>query len=158
MKNSVKFSASMFGLVLVLAFFPFVTVSCAGEKVMTLNGYQVATGATIEEEGSYSEAKRSDPAPSVAITYIVAILGLIFAISRKIMPSAALAGLGSILLLIHKSNWTGKAAEAGIGLKYEIAYWLSLLALLAVAVVNGFDWYQNYSNNSNDSRIETGFD
>ena len=44
-----KFSPALFGLVILCFFLPFVNLSCSGQTVMTLTGFQLITGSEYSE-------------------------------------------------------------------------------------------------------------
>jgi hypothetical protein len=64
-----KISPILFGVTLVCFLFPFVTVSCGGQKMASFSGAQLATGTSVDEPQMFgpSQKKKVDPEPLAAL-------------------------------------------------------------------------------------------
>lgn len=134
-----KLSPAAFVLTLVCFFLPFVTFSCQGQKIASFSGIQLATGTTIEQPQMFGPPKTqkvdAEPLAVLALLSVLAGAGLSFLKGKKgAVSSAALAGLGIILLGALKSKVDGDALRQGGGaiqVSYEAGFYLVILFLLA---------------------------
>lgn len=149
-----KISPAVFGLALICFVLPFVTVSCNGQKVMSLSGIQLMTGTSIEQPGMFGgkgQAKKVDGEPVAIIAFIAGIagLGLSFMKNRKssIIP-AGLGLIGLIMLLVIKIRLDGQVNIAGgatmglLSLSYGAGYWLAFILYLLASCLNGYAFWQ----------------
>jgi hypothetical protein len=134
-----KLSPAAFVLTLVCFFLPFVTFSCQGQKIASFSGIQLATGTTIEQPQMFGPPKSqkvdAEPLAILALLSVLAGAGLSFLKRKKgAVNSAALAGLGIILLGALKSKVDGDALRQGAGaiqINYEAGFYLAIVFLLA---------------------------
>ena len=134
-----KLSPSAFVLALISFFLPFVAFSCQGQKVANFSGVQLATGTTIEQPQMFgppkSEKVNAEPLAVLALLSVLAGAGLSFLKGKKgAVSSAALAGLGIILLGALKSKVNGDALRQGGGaiqVNYQVGFYLVIVFLLA---------------------------
>lgn len=148
---------------LLLFFLPWVTVSCAGQELVSMSGYQMATGSisvTNPMTGASEtppDGGESDIPVILAAILIVAAIGLTFALKRGQAALAAIGGSAVAAALISYTVFVRVPSEMregpaikgadGSGLnteqlaemiKIDIAtgFWLTLAALGAAIVLN----------------------
>lgn len=152
-----KLSPALFGLALICFFLPWVTVSCQGHKIISLNGIQLVTGTTIEEpkvfkelEGLYSHIEKpgrsSDNKIKGSILAMFALLasiggiGLSFLRGKKGFLGPAIAGITGVISLIALSErLNNKILQEGGGLlqlDYRAGFYLTLILFLSATGVN----------------------
>jgi Flp pilus assembly protein TadB len=161
-KNPLKLiSPSLFALILICFFLPFTTISCQSTPIVTMNGYQLATGTTVDQTSGIgnslsttlgslnsSASKSSDkkipgnPLAGfiLAITCAGIALGFVTVRHQEIIQ-AIVAGIGAILLFILKSEVDSQTLKQGQGVlqtSYGSGYWLSLLLFLGAVGFNGY--------------------
>lgn len=122
------FNVSVYALVLVLFFLPFLEVSCMGERV-SVTGHELAFGSSGRSEGRRAE-RDAPTAPAIGEFKLVlacAVLAavLAFASSRLAVQTSAVAGLaGLAMMFMGRSAIAEKAKEAGgIVLEYQPAFY-----------------------------------
>ena len=98
-------SRGLFLFVLSTLVLPFMTVSCGGEKVMTVNGYQAAFGADMDPDASGKELEGSFIA---ILIFIAALIGFGLTISPPAGAGSVIASIvsvvGALLLFVYKLN------------------------------------------------------
>jgi hypothetical protein len=72
-----KVSSGLFGLAVIFFILPFITVSCGGQLVLTLNGVQLVTGTSAPTGFPNDPDSRIDPEPLVQLTLLCALVGLV---------------------------------------------------------------------------------
>ncbi len=161
-----KLSPAIFGIALICFFLPWVNVPCQGQKVITLSGIQLVTGATIEEPKFFRELKSSshpyikEPRGSseeynktkgevLAIFALIATisgLSLSFLKSKKGTLGPAITGaIGTILLLMLSAKLNNDIFQQGKGLlqlDYRIGFYLTLILFLSAIGVNVYSLVQ----------------
>jgi hypothetical protein len=123
--------------------FPFLTISCGGQKVGHFTGVQLATGTTVEQPQMFGppQKKEVDPDPLTALAGLCALVGLGMSfIGARLAIAPAIAGAaGAVCLLLMKSRMDDQVLAKGQGMlqvNYEIGYSLALILLFAGAVWN----------------------
>lgn len=141
-----KVSPSIFALIIICFFLPFTTVSCQSAKIITLNGFQVATGAEVDQTAGLASglsgmqelqdlseqmAKAANrPAPQqkaqkikgnplagvILATAFAGIAMSFVAMRQKVLIEAALAGVGIVMMFILKLTIDGEITKQGQGL------------------------------------------
>jgi hypothetical protein len=144
-----KFSAGFYGIIILLFFLPFVNLSCSGQTIMSLSGFQLITGADYQPNSMFgetttSEAKEnkkvdSQPLALFALLSAVIALAIGFVKMRTMsLVNIVLSILGAIFLILLKINMDGDvklSGQAVITLDYQFPYWLSIILFLAAAFV-----------------------
>ena len=137
-------SPSIFILVLICFFLPFTKISCAGEEVMTLTGFQLVTGTTIEVGGGTENRKteRIDPEPYAIWAFGAGIVGLVLSFIKsrgsKILP-AIIGVVGAVSLLLLKSKLDRDVLREGEGafhIEYQFGFWLAFILFFSAVVLN----------------------
>jgi len=148
-KKSKLVSSLIFAASLLCFFFPFVTISCGGQKLMTLTGTQLATGTSLNQPQSLGKDRtdKIDPNPFAMLAVVCAIAGIAFSLAQpKIAIASAISGAaGAVSLLIMKSGMDNEVTQKGGGvieLNYEMGFVLSLLLFVAAAAWNGYVYAQ----------------
>jgi hypothetical protein len=177
-QNPLKFiSPSMFAVIIICFFLPFTTVSCQNTPVVTMTGYQLATGTTIEKtsglgnsltsglnslaslSGNSASSKAAGEqkvpgTPLAGIILAMACAGVavsFVAIRQQAMIQAAIGAIGTFLLLFLKSQVDEQTLKQGQGMlqnSYGMGYWGSLILFLGAAVFNGYrTWMDSQKQN-----------
>jgi hypothetical protein len=154
-------SPTVFGLVLVCFFLPFVDVSCQRTKVAELTGIRLVTGSTVERprasgQGAPEKVERgAEPLASFAFLACLAGIGLNFLGGRK--RHLFLAGLGLagvillILLKIKLEHDVLHEAEGLFRLDFRAGYWLALAGFCGAGGLNLLLFFQG-----GDARLDPG--
>lgn len=143
-------SPALFGLIIFCFFLPFVNLSCSGQTIMSLTGFQLITGADVdpgnglfdgmqEQDVKKDEKVNSQPMAILAFLAALAGLGLSF-IKKKVtaITNAVISVLGFLFLILLKINMDGEVDLSGqyvITLDYQFGYWFTLLLFIAGAVI-----------------------
>ena len=144
-----KFSPAFYGIIILLFFLPFVNLSCSGQTIMSLSGFQLITGSEYKAdnmfgqttEGEVKENKeiKSQPLALLALVAAVIALGISFFRKRFIaLVNIVISVLGVVFLFLLKFSLDGDAELSGqnmITLDYQFAYWLCIILFIAAAVV-----------------------
>jgi hypothetical protein len=140
-----KISPAVFGIIIICFFFPFMDISCSGQKVISFSGIQMVTGTTIEKPtmfGEKTENEKIDPEPLAVATFVFVIAGLLlsFVNIRKsaILPAIfALIGIITLLMLRVKiDNDILKQGEGVIQVAYIFGFWSILFFLIIATLLN----------------------
>jgi hypothetical protein len=137
-----RISPAIFGIALICFFLPWAEISCQGHKVATVNGFQLATGTTIEGQKTKGEAL-------AVLALLSTVAGLILCFSKDKMKSLFLiiaSGVGTIMLFLLKVKLDADILREGKGivqLTYGAGYYLTLIALLSVAGMNAYSYYES---------------
>jgi hypothetical protein len=138
---------SLYGIIIICFFLPFVIVSCEGKTIQEFTGMQMAVGTTVQtfsgsqEEETYNYRVNPDPCASIAL--IITIIGLILGLSgkgREILLTAASA-IGVIMLLLVRSNVVKEMTKQGmqmLNIEFGAAYYISIILFLIAALFNLF--------------------
>lgn len=119
---------------------PFLSLSCGGQKLMQLNGTQIAFGTSLDQSAQVlgSQTKQKiDGNPLATVALLCAIGGAVMSILRKGFPLATgIAGVvGALCLLLLRSAVEGQVTQRGMGVitvSYEPGYIVTLLLLLGL--------------------------
>jgi hypothetical protein len=144
-----KFSPGFYGIIILLFFLPFVNLSCSGQTIMSLSGFQLITGADYQPNSMFGENKEgevkadekidSQPLALFALLAAVIALAISFVKTRTMsLVNIVLSVLGAIFLILLKINMDGDSklnGQAVITLDYQFAYWLSIILFIAAAFV-----------------------
>jgi hypothetical protein len=144
-----KFSPGFYGIIILLFFLPFVNLSCSGQTIMSLSGFQLITGADYKANSMFGETTTSETKadekiesqPLALFALLAAVIALAISFVKIRMMSLVnivLSALGAIFLILLKINMDGDAklsAQAVITLDYQFAYWLSIILFIAAAVI-----------------------
>lgn len=155
MEQLKKISPAFYGVIILLFFLPFVNLSCNGQKVMSLTGFQLITGSEYSDNSmnnmfgqmnnsQSSEKKEIESQPLALFALLAAIAGLVFSLIKKKsvgLINLIISVLGAVFLIILKFNLDGDAQISGqemIKLEYQPGYWLSFIIFVATAVMYWF--------------------
>ena len=144
-----KFSPAFYGIIVLLFFLPFVNLSCSGQTIMSLSGFQLITGSEYKAdsmfgettEGEVKENKKIEAQPLALFALLAAVvaLGISFFKKRIIaLVNIVVSVLGVVFLLLLKFSLESDAELSGqnmITLDYQFAYWFSIILFIAGAVV-----------------------
>lgn len=133
-----KISPSIFGLILLCFFLPFVTISCGGQEIVTFTQWDLIIGTKINTQ-------EVDPNPIAVIILLVVLAGILvsFLKSRAGLILSAMSGvIGFVATLALKFTIDNEIAKQGkrmLEADYRAGFYLSLILFIAAA---GFNFYQ----------------
>ena len=148
-----KFSPGFYGVIILCFFLPFVNLSCSGQKIMSLSGFQLITGSEVKSDGMFGdlsnqgetkEKNEVDPQPLALLALVAALVGLGLSFVKKKMialTNVVISALGFIFLILLKINLDGDVELSGqnvITLDYQLGYWLAVLLFVGSAVIQWF--------------------
>lgn len=158
MESFKKFSHVLYVLIIFCFLLPFYNLSCSGQKVMSLTGFQIATGTEYAQPnmfGGVGKTTKIDPEPLAIFALLIAVIGLIIG-SIKVKSMGLISGIlsisGAVFLFLLKNKLDSNVIAQGQGMikiEYEFGYWLALLLFIASAVIQGFVYNQ-------EKKINTG--
>lgn len=151
-----KFSPAFYGVIVILFFMPFVNLSCGGQTIMSISGFQLITGTEVKASGMFGgemnstnemdadQKKEIESQPLALLAFIAALLSLIISFFKMRITSlinivVSIAGLVFLLLLKVSLDSDADLNVSGqnvITLNYQFAYWLSIILFVAGAVVH----------------------
>lgn len=151
-----KFSPAFYGVIVILFFMPFVNLSCGGQTIMSVTGFQLITGTEVSPTGMFGGEMNSDDEfntdqkkeiesqPLALFAFVAAIIGLIISFFKMRIPALiniVVSIAGVVFLLLLKVSLDGDAdlnvsGQNVITLDYQFAYWLSIILFIAGAVVH----------------------
>ena len=150
-----KFSPAIYVVIVILFFMPFVNLSCGGQTIMSISGFQLITGTEVDAKGMFGgemnssdemgtdEKKEIESQPLALFAFITAIIGLIISFFKMRIPALVnivVSIAGVVFLLLLKVSLDGDAdlnvsGQNVITLDYQFAYWLSIILFIVGAVV-----------------------
>ncbi len=153
MADMLKKISPVFYVVIVLSFFlTFVNITCAGTKIASLSGFEVAFGTTIEQpggaggmfggKGAKAKETTTDPNATAIIALVIAVAGIILSfvqIKQQSLILIILSALGFIVMLMVKSSIGGDISKQPVQMleiSYGIGYYLALLFFIIPIVTN----------------------
>lgn len=154
MKEAEKFlSPSLFLLVSLCFFLPFVSFTCQGQKLATITGFELVTGTKIEkfEMEKFDEPQKNtdldkernvDSEPLAVAAFILALMGIVVSlIPRYSKVISIIAGaLGAIALLFLRSSigadMPGDSDFKILEVSYEWGYYLALILFIFSVLIN----------------------
>jgi hypothetical protein len=166
-----KITPSLFGLILICFFLPFTTISCQNTPLITMSGFEVATGVNLDKSSALgslsgasasisssekSQSERKIPGTPIAgLAFAIACAGIAVGFVKIAQQAAVQAGLGVlgvVLLIVLKSQIDGQMVKQGQGMlqvSYGAGYWLALLAFLGASATSGYRfWLEKSSRNT----------
>jgi len=150
-----KFSPAFYVVIVILFFLPFVNLSCGGQTIMSVTGFQLITGTEINPTGMFGgemnssdelntdQKKEIESQPLALFAFVAAIIGLIisfFKMRITAISNIVVSVAGVVFLLLLKVSLDGDAdlnvsGQNVITLDYQFAYWLSIILFIIGAVV-----------------------
>jgi hypothetical protein len=149
-----KFSPAFYGVIVLLFFLPFVNLSCGGQTIMSVSGFQLITGTEVKASGMFGEMNSADELntdekkeiesqPLALIAFLAALIGLIISFFKKritALSSIVVSSSGVVFLLLLKVSLDGNpelnvSGQNVITLDYQFAYWLSIILFIGGAFV-----------------------
>jgi len=133
-----KVVATAASVALVCFFLPWVLVSCGGQPVASISGWQLAAGGSINTGWS------SQPIPGSPVLFLVLLAALASLASVYLvykgqlkLRTAALTALasGAVALLTLLARFSGAQSETGsmgVSAQLEVGFWGTVLAHVAI--------------------------
>ncbi|ERI93342.1 hypothetical protein HMPREF1982_01766 [Clostridiales bacterium oral taxon 876 str. F0540] len=142
MKNSKGFiSPSLFGLIVICFFLPFVTVSCQGRQIAALSGIDLAFGKVIQ-------GQRINPNTFALLSFITAVIGIFTGFLKNIknnIISAIIGAVGFVCVLLIKSDISSIKIDSQyiklLKVDYRIGLVLVIILFLCVIFYNLYCLY-----------------
>jgi hypothetical protein len=136
-----RISPALFALGLLCFLFPFVTVSCQGQKIVRLTGVELVTGTTVKTPALFGPAqeKKTDASPLAGIAALAALGGLTLTLTKgakTLLGGAVCGAVGACSLFLFKvTNSQASGSEMpGIVLSYDAGFYLAALFLASAAI------------------------
>ncbi|MBW4616223.1 MAG: hypothetical protein KME21_23705 [Desmonostoc vinosum HA7617-LM4] len=153
LENGKKVSASLFAVILICFFLPFVTVSCDNRPVFQMSGVEMATGKTVSTPDIFGSQTQSQKIPGdsrAALVFAAAALGIgtsLIKIRKSSLISAGIGAFGLVMLLslkseIDKQIINNGASYAGFKADYGVGFWGSILLFISAACLNIWLFFQ----------------
>lgn len=130
------------GAVGALCFFlPWVLVSCGGQPVATLSGWQLAAGGTIKT--AYGSSPIPGSAPELFLVLLAALgcIGLVALVATGQLPrrtgayiAIGLAAVSVLIMFVKLQGAQSGQSQALASAQLQYGFWGSLLAYVAVIV------------------------
>jgi hypothetical protein len=135
-----KISISGVALALLLFFFPWVDISCGGQKVISLSGWNLAMGTGMPERGSAQPIFWLVPLGAVVILLLLHFVSTGKLRRQKGRGWLTLAAVVPTLVLVLKYfQMKSEAQKAGLGVDFTFWYLCTLLAFVVAAVGANLD-------------------
>jgi hypothetical protein len=160
-----KFSPAAFIIIIFCFFMPFVSITCSGQKVVSLTGIKLITGGEYKTQSMFdkketpedeSEFKKDlekeqniDPQPMALFALLMAIIALVLSFIQQKVPALIcmiVSILGAAFLLLLKANLDSDIpsdAELVIQVEYQFWYWFALLLFIVGAILEWFKFKGN---------------
>lgn len=147
-----KLSPVIFGLAFIFFFLPWLNVSCQGQKILSLSGWDLSFKSSFEPSANKmfgqttpmrpttQKSSRDNPTRIIAmIAFLITLAGIAVGFLKPplgSLTSIAAGALGIILLIIVRLKISGEMgkAEAFIQISYGIGYYLTFLMYI-VAII-----------------------
>ena len=150
-----KFSPAIYVVIVILFFMPFVNLSCGGQTIMSISGFQLITGTEVDAKGMFGgemnssdemgtdEKKEIESQPLALFAFVAAIIGLIisfFKMRITAISNIVISVAGVVFLILLKVSLDGNpdlnvSGQNVITLDYQFAYWLSIILFIGGAFV-----------------------
>lgn len=131
-------------LILVMFFFPWITVSC-GSTDVSLSGLDIATG-NISDPSIQRQAQTSGRSTADPIVFLVPLAGIVAIAGAVLLPLSQakkayfVAGIIGLAAQVIKylgfqsdlNQLSSQGLGANVALRFEISWWLTAVALIAV--------------------------
>jgi hypothetical protein len=152
LEHTKKISASMFALILICFFLPFVTISCENRPVVQLSALELTTGKTMEVPSDFSGQTKSQNIPGdgkAALVLVAAAAGIgtsLLKFRRSSLISAGVGAFGVLMLLALKSGIDSQLVDKGGGATgfradYGLGFWGSTLLFLSAIALNIWQFF-----------------
>jgi hypothetical protein len=151
LEHTKKISASMFALILVCFFLPFVTISCENRPIVQLSALELTTGKTVETPQFNGQTKSQNiPGDAkAALVLVAAAAGIgtsLLKFRRSSLISAGVGAFGVLMLLALKSGIDSQLVDKGGGATgfkadYGLGFWGSTLLFLSAIALNIYQFF-----------------
>lgn len=133
-----KLSAAAYLGIAIVFLMPFLDMSCQGQKMVTLTGYEVAFGAELPVEAPFGGPKakqKVDSTPIIMTAFFITLIAAAVALWNGI-GGAVFAGVAGVCLILGQSQINRKIIIEGKGLftvDFQVGFYLSIILLLVGA-------------------------
>jgi hypothetical protein len=159
LKNTKKISASMFALVFICFFLPFVTISCENRPVVQLSALELTTGKTFEVSKEFTGKDQNQvPGDSkVTLVLVAAAVGVgtnLLKVRRSSLISAGVGAFGLLILLAVKSGIESQLVDKGAGItgfkaEYGLGFWGPTFLFLSTIALNIWQFFNRRIDGGN---------
>ena len=135
-----KLSIAGFVLSLLCFALPFVQVSCAGQKMATLSGFDLLTGTTITVTENTAPT-RTQPSTPAVLAFLLVIAGIVLGLIAKrgtAIASGICGIVGAVSLMTLASAEMANAPPSANGLltiDYQFGFYLTVLLMFGSGVL-----------------------
>lgn len=139
-----KISPALFGLIVLFMFLPFASVTCQGQKVVTVSAMDLTVGTTVDTSDGQEHIRPGGRAILLLLSALAGVAVGLLKIPRKELASLIAGAFGFLMFLLLWSKVSGSVsgANAAVGITYDSGFYLMLLGFLAVIGLNGYLLYQ----------------
>jgi hypothetical protein len=155
MSDLLKKISPVYYVLIILSFFlTFVNISCAGTKIASLSGFDLAFGTTITMPGNdmfnkKTETKETptDAEPLAIVALVLAVAGIVLSflrISKQQLILLILGIAGFVIMLLLKSAVGGDITKQPVEMleiSYGFGYYLSLILFMVSSISSGAAMY-----------------
>jgi hypothetical protein len=163
LENTKKISASMFALVFICFFLPFVTISCNNQPVVQLSALELTTGKTFEmlkdvTDKTLVEVPKELPGDGKATLVLAAAAAgvgtSLLKVRRSSLISAGVGAFGLLMLQAIKLGIESQLVERGpsaMGFKaeYGIGFWGPTFLFLSAIALNIWQFFNQKIDQGN---------
>lgn len=160
LENTKKISASMFALVFICFFLPFVTISCENRPLVQLSALELTTGKTIEVPSDFMGKTQNQNIPGdgkASMVLAAAAVGIgtsLLKVRRSSLISAGVGAFGLLMLLAIKSGIEGQLVDKGssaVGFKadYGLGFWGPTFLFLSTIALNIWQFFNQKIDGGN---------
>ena len=142
-----RVSPAIFAIAIVCFFLPFVEISCSGQRIAAITGFQLVTGPDVAGEVPKTADQKkpesgSEPLAILALSCAVIGLALGFPKGKNIpIASALCAAAGLVMLFLLRSKLSKNIPAVGemiLEIKWVVGFWLTACIYLLAAAFNSF--------------------
>jgi len=164
MEQAKKFSPALYALIIFCFLLPFFNLSCSGQKVMSLTGFQMVTGTQYEQQNMFGggQTKKIEAEPLAIFALIASIIGLVISLTKiknVNLFSIIISIAGAVFLFLLKNKLDNDIITQGQGMitiEYGFGFWFALLLFIASAVIQGL--FYNQDKKTSAVKVESSSD
>jgi hypothetical protein len=138
-----KISGSLFILIMICFFFPFISISCNNKEVVVITGIQLVTGGELKQTGLLSQESRRLPSqPGAVLSFFLAIAGVTAGFWKGRWGAGFRSACGLIavitllMLKVKFHDSLEQYPKLVFYMEYLPCYWVTLSLFVISAVVN----------------------
>jgi hypothetical protein len=125
---------------------PFLSISCNGTKLVTLNGAQLMVGSKIPPPGGFGQPTTIPPNGIIIAAFVLGALSIFLRNTQGVARNGLLAISGTaaaaVVLIVFQMNAASQVRQqtlATLTLDMEPGYWVALVGYAAATLIGLFD-------------------